>query len=303
MSEDFIFKHRDRLKNHFVNVSKVLLYGYGGLSDGAKITFQVIDGFDWEDKVTGDSKGYVFPAAETIAKIRNTTVRTIQRHIKELEMVRLITRQRRKYRASVLFIESVSDKEADDYFEILKNSGKRVGEREKEVNTRNDKNVVSKQAEETTKMSVLYIKENEDKENEINVNEDLKNSNRGGKAQSLRDILIHYKLDVSKKKKKLPRILEHQKIIDKDKRDYLASEIAEKLNDQKSLGAFRTIAEKVPEQVIFEVLSSIKETAREGKIRVSRGALFMDIIKGYCESNGINLGFDSKKPARTIPGA
>lgn len=303
MSEDFIFKHRDRLKNHFVNVSKVLLYGYGSLSDGAKITFQVIDGFDWEDKVTGDSKGYVFPAAETIAKIRNTTVRTIQRHIKELEMARLITRQRRKYRASVLFIESVSDKEADDYFEILKNSGKRVGEREKEVNTRNDKNVVSEQAGETTKMSVLYIKENEDKENEINVNEDLKNSNREGKTQSLRDILIHYKLDVSKKKKKLPKILEPQKIIDKDKRDYLASEIAEKLNDQKSLGAFRTIAEKVPEQVIFEVLSSIKETAREGKIRVSRGALFMDIIKGYCESNGINLGFDSKKSARTTPGA
>src|ERR1035437_7182979 len=303
MSEDFIFKHRNLLKNHFVNVSKVLLYGYKNLSDGAKITFQVIDGFDWEDKATGDSKGYVFPAAETIAKIRNTTVRTIQRHIKELETVRIITRQRRKYRASVLFIESVSDKEADDYFEVLKNNGKRVEKREHEVDIRNDKNVVSKQAGETTKMSVLYIKENKKKENEINVNEILKNSTRVGKTRSLRDILVHYDLDIPRKAKKQLKVLKNQKFIDKDKRDYLASEMAEKLNDQKSLGAFRTIAEKVPEQVIFEVLSSIKETAREGKIKVSKGALFVDIIKGYCESNGIELGFESKKPARMILGA
>ncbi len=316
MSEDFIFKHRNRLKNHFVNVSKVLLYGYRNLSDGAKITFQVIDGFDWEDKTTGDSKGYVFPAAETIAKIRNTTVRTVQRHIKELETARLITRQRRKYRASVLFIESVSDKEADNYFEMLKNNGKRVGKREEKEDTRNDKNVSSKQVGETTKMSVLYIKENKNKENEINVNEDFKTfkneesreqtekQNRGGKMKSLKDLMAQYDLQKPRKVKKETKLQRKTvKIngnVDRNKRDYLASEMADKLNDQKSLGAFRIIAEKVPEPVIFEILSSVKETAKEGKIRVSRGALFVDIIKGYCESNGIKLGFSSKKPSRRI---
>lgn len=302
MSGDFIFKHRNRLKNHFVNVSKVLLYGYRNLSDGAKITFQVIDGFDWEDKTTGDSKGYVFPAAETIAKIRNTTVRTVQRHIKELETARLITRQRRKYRASVLFIESVSDKEADNYFEMLKNNGKRVAKREEEEDTRNDKNVSSKQVGETTKMSVLYIKEDKNKENEINVNEDYISRRNNGTKQ-LRDIMMHYKLQMPGKVKNKPKKVRYTGNIDKNQRDYLASEMATKLHDKKSLGCFRVIAKKVPEQVIFEVLSSIKETAREGKIRVSKGALFVDIIKGYCESNGIELGFGTKKPYRTIPGA
>ncbi len=283
MSEDFIFKHRNRLKNHFVNVSKVLLYGYKRLSDGAKITFQVIDGFDWEDKETGDSKGFVFPAAETIAKIRNTTVRTIQRHIKELEEAKLITRQRRKYKASVLFIETVSDKEADNYFELLKKTGK-ARQIEKEVESRNDKNVVSEKRGETTKMSVLYKKENEDfKKDEINVNEQktLK-TKKGNGVVALRDILMQYGLKSPQKTKKPDSLV---------KRDYLAENIAEKLNDKKSLGCFRVIADKIPQEVIFEVLASVKKTAAAGKIRENKGALFVDIIKKYAESRGVDLNF------------
>ena len=59
--EAFIFKRRNRLKKHFVNVSNVLLYCYEFVSDAAKITFQVIDGFDWESKETGESKGWSEP--------------------------------------------------------------------------------------------------------------------------------------------------------------------------------------------------------------------------------------------------
>lgn len=77
MEEALIFQRRNRLKKHFVTTSNVLLYGYVNLSDAAKITYQVIDGFDWESKETGDSKGYAFPAVETLAAIRHTTVRTI----------------------------------------------------------------------------------------------------------------------------------------------------------------------------------------------------------------------------------
>ena len=83
MKDEIIIRHRQRMKHHFVNTSKVLLYGYGSLSDAAKITYQVIDGFDWADKETGESKGYAFPAAETIAEIRCISVRTVQRHIAE----------------------------------------------------------------------------------------------------------------------------------------------------------------------------------------------------------------------------
>ncbi len=50
MAEDIIFRRRNKLKKHFTNTSNVLLYCYAFVSDAAKITFQVIDGFDWESK-------------------------------------------------------------------------------------------------------------------------------------------------------------------------------------------------------------------------------------------------------------
>jgi len=119
MQDEVIFRRRQRLKYHFVNTSKVLLYGYRDLSDAAKITYQVIDGFDWEDKETGESKGYAFPATETIAEIRGTTTRTVRRHLKELEQVGLLTRVRRRNRSSILYIENVSDKETDRYLKLF----------------------------------------------------------------------------------------------------------------------------------------------------------------------------------------
>ncbi len=285
MQETFVFQRRNRLKKHFVNTSNVLLYCYEALSDAAKITFQIIDGFDWEDHETGESKGYVYPAVETLADIRKTSTRTIQRHILELIEAKLLTRFRRRNKPSLLYIEEVSEVEINKYFDVFKTKS--------EANkSRNDKNVVSHKAPETTKMSFAYSnKKDEVKENEINVNEDLKNSSRRGGTQSLRDILIHYDLNVSKKATRQPKVPVNYQVVDKDKRDFLASEMAEKLNDQKSLGCYRTIAEKVPQSVIFEVLSSIKETAREGKIKQSKGALFVDIIKGYCETKQIDLGF------------
>ncbi len=112
MQEDIIFKRRNRLKKHFTNTSNVLLYCYETLTDAAKITFQVIDSFDWEDKESQDSKGYVFPAVETIAKLRRASERTIRRHILELIGAKLLTRIRRRNKPSILYIEEVSDEEA-----------------------------------------------------------------------------------------------------------------------------------------------------------------------------------------------
>ncbi len=294
MEEAVIFQRRNRLKKHFVNTSNVLLYGYQTLSDAAKITYQVIDGFDWESKDTGASKGYVFPAVETLAKIRHTTDRTIRRHINELVDVKLLSRQRRRYKPSILFIEEISEKEINSYLIIFvdkKGEEPKIGER---FNPRMDKNVRSQQHPEWTKMSVQYKKENEVlKENEINVNENFKSSktktteNRDGQITSLGTILAKYGLKRPKIKEKPETIL---------KRDYLAQEMAEKLNDEKSLGCYRVIADKIPQPVIFEVLGSVKETAIAGKIKESRGALFVEIIKQYAQKKEIELGFKNRDP-------
>lgn len=283
MNENFVFQRRNRLKKHFVNTSNVLLYCYEALSDAAKITFQVIDGFDWEDHETGESKGYVYPAVETLANIRKTSTRTIQRHILELIEAKLLTRLRRRNKSSVLYIEEVSEIEINKYFDV-------INPKDEANKSRNDKNVVSHKAPETTKMSFAYSnKKDEKKENEINVNEDLK-KRKGSGMMSLQGIMKQYDID----KHTLPKtkVKSLQSVPkNRDKRDYYAQEIADTLGDQKSLGCYRVIAEKVPEPVIFEVLSSIKEAAREGKIKVSRGALFVDIIKTYCNTHGITLNF------------
>lgn len=117
-----------------------------------------------------------------------------------------------------------------------------------------------------------------------NVNDNFKTFKKRGNGETvaLRDILMQYGLKRRPKPKKPDRILE---------RDYLAQEIADKLSDQKSLGCFRVIAEKIPQTVIFEVLGSVKETANAGKIRESRGALFVEIMKRYADGKGIELGF------------
>src|ERR1035437_9969717 len=141
MQEEVVFKRRNRLKKHFVNVSNVLLYGYKALSDAAKITYQVIEGFDWEDKETGDSKGFVFPSIEKIAEIRNAAKRTIFRHIQELEKVLLLTRVRRRNKASILYIEEVSDIEANSYLvQYVDKAPTQKPEAESNVKSRTAKN-------------------------------------------------------------------------------------------------------------------------------------------------------------------
>jgi hypothetical protein len=74
-------------------------------------------------------------------------------------------------------------------------------------------------------------------------------------------------------------------------KELLAEEIAEELNDNHSLGAFRTIADKISEQRVRIFLSVIKDTYLTGKIKKNRGAMFVSLAKAYAGKNGINLNF------------
>ena len=307
--EEIIFRRRNRLKKHFVNVSNVLLYCYDFVSDAAKITFQVIDGFDWESKETGESKGFVFPAVETIAKIRHTSVRTIQRHMLKLIKAKLLTRVRQRNKPSILYIEEVSDEEIQKFFAFFDAKEKKLEPIQAEASTksRNDKNVVSHKAPETTKMSFAYKEEKEKKENEINVNADFKKTaekKRHG-MQGMKDIMQRFDIvqPPPVQKPKLPRKSSVRQISEeKLKRDYFAEQIATELDDQKSLGCYRVIAEKVPQPVIFETLGSVKEMWRAGNIKKSRGALFVDIIKQHCEKKQIALPFGERAIQKILIG-
>jgi len=72
-------------------------------------------------------------------------------------------------------------------------------------------------------------------------------------------------------------------------KELLAKEIAEELEDNHSLGAFRTVVDKISEQQIRIFLSIIKDNYLSGKIRKNRGAMFVSLAKAYAIKNNINL--------------
>ena len=74
-------------------------------------------------------------------------------------------------------------------------------------------------------------------------------------------------------------------------KEQLAKEIAEELGDNHSLGAFRTIVDKISEQKIRIFLSIIKDTYLTGKIKKNRGAMFISLAKDYAVKNNIDLNF------------
>jgi hypothetical protein len=319
MSGDVIFKKRIRAKDQYINTSLVLLYCYPDLSDAAKVTYQIIDSFDWESKGTGESKGYVFPSIDKLAQIRGTSKRTIFLHIQQLEKAQLLTRERRRNKPSILYIEDVSKKEYARYEETI--LGKRVQKPEDQeekkpamptqkttqeysTKSRSAKNCSSQKAREVQKIALAYNDEiPQRKHNEINVNENLqkdeqkKPERKVSVMQGVGDILKRFD-PVNKHSAQKPKIQKKPLIKlspnEKAKRDYLAQEMADSLGDQKSLGAFRVIAQAVPEIIIRDYLASVKETWKEGKIKQSRGALFISMIRQYSEKKQIDLGFKIK---------
>ena len=74
-------------------------------------------------------------------------------------------------------------------------------------------------------------------------------------------------------------------------KELLAKEIAEELKDDHSLGAFRVIVDKIPEQQIRIFLSIIKDTHLTGKIKKNKGAMFVSLAKEYAKKNNIDLNF------------
>jgi hypothetical protein len=65
------------------------------------------------------------------------------------------------------------------------------------------------------------------------------------------------------------------------RRDWLAREILDVLHDEHSLGFYRKVAQTVPEHWIFEALSEVRLAEREGRVRVSKGAMFVALIRKH----------------------
>jgi len=69
----------------------------------------------------------------------------------------------------------------------------------------------------------------------------------------------------------------------KTKKELLALDLAEELNDRKNLSLYLRCAEKYPESFLRKVLSEVKEIPAE-RIKKSKAALFCYLVKKYAEN-------------------
>jgi DNA-binding MarR family transcriptional regulator len=232
--ENVTFRRRNKLKKRFVITDKVLLYGYPGLSDGARVTYMVLDGFDWEDEA-GLRKGFAFPSKAHLAEIRELDERTVQRHVQELEAAGLVTREGRAGQTNIYWLEDASEEEAQRCEQKL------IG---------GDKNVSPGE----TEMSPVIIRTEE----------------------RLNDVM------------QTP--LSKARMVSDNEGQYLVDEMLSVLGDVESEGYYRRLAATVPKDIIYEALSLVKRAVHEGKIRKSRGALFVAIVKRACADRGVVVG-------------
>lgn len=75
--------------------------------------------------------------------------------------------------------------------------------------------------------------------------------------------------------------VEHESADARKRREWLAREILAVLHDEHSLGFYRKVARAVPEHRVFEALSEVRLAGHEGRIRTSKGALFVSLIKPH----------------------
>lgn len=258
--EDLQLRHRNRLRHHYTMTSNVLLFGYKKLSDGAKLTYQVVDSFDWEDD-GGVRKGYAYPSIARVASARGVNERTIQRHLAELEDAALLEREVRVGMPNLLIINEPSEKEAGEYLASL-----RKGEGDKNVTPAGDKNVTHKQ----------------DKREEYKPVNEEDSEYRAGKPERLGSILGR-------------RLVQRQTDeidVEQEKVKFLAELMREVLADSHSEPYFRKVARIYPSQVIMETIGIVKELAADGKVRKNRAALFAHVLKSRKPAVELTLADD-----------
>jgi len=72
-------------------------------------------------------------------------------------------------------------------------------------------------------------------------------------------------------------------------KEFFAKDLAEQLNDDHSLGFYRKIVDIMPEHLIFQALSEVKDAYLTGRVKKSRAALFTTIVKAKALEHNINL--------------
>lgn len=109
-------RRRNKLSGHTTAVSNIVIYGYGQLSDAAKMTYIALESYDWPDE-NGQSKGKAWPSIGRLAADRGKSYDSICRHLKELNAAGLVGIESGKQfgRSNVYWLEEPASSEVEAY--------------------------------------------------------------------------------------------------------------------------------------------------------------------------------------------
>jgi len=311
------YTEKEEVTLRFYQTPKALFKNpkYKGLSLGPKLMYSILrDRLDLSIKNNWqDEKGYIYLiySIEELASLLEIDRKAIMRYKKSLVDYKLIIDKRlgqgRSNRIYVLKPElwdsqksqkgtsrspktvppEVHNKDTNDTYvnEPNLNNVNRTSSEEVVENSRGEVNEKTEENKEDINDIRRKIKESLKEKRKCNFIEP-KNS---GKEKKLLEKNTEPKSKYSKNSEieEYPRIKGYRS----REKELLAKEIAEELEDNHSLGAFRAVVDKISEQQIRIFLSIIKDTYLTGKIKKNKGAMFVSLAKAYAKKNNINLSF------------
>ncbi|MCJ7517032.1 MAG: replication initiator protein A [Methanomassiliicoccales archaeon] len=311
------YTEKEEVTLRFYQVPKALFKNpiYEGLSLGSKLMYSILrDRLDMSIKNNWkDEKGYIYLifSGEELINLLEVSKNTVTKYKRELVKHRLIINKRLgQGKSNMIYVLKPEIKEflnpKNWESRIPKNTlleSQKIHPNDTNVNDPNLNNVNTAGRGEVVGNSKGEIKEivTEDEEdiNDIRskIKESLKENGKcnftelenSGKERKLSennsDPKGRYSKDSKEGEYPGPRRYRSRET------ELLAKEIAEELGDNHSLGAFHAVVDKISEQQIRIFLSIIKDTYLTGKIKKSRGAMFISLAKVYTAKNNINLNF------------
>ena len=309
---DRFYTEKEEVTLRFYQTPKALFKNskYKGLSLGPKLVYSILrDRLDlsiknrWKDK-----NGFIYlvfsvEELSTLLEINKETVITYKRKLIKYRLI--IDKRLGQGKSNRIYVLKPEIKKflntENPYSRVWKNKLLEYGKsnpNDTDINETNLNNVNTADREGDVENSREEIKE------EIAENEEGINDIRRKIKESLKE-RKKYKFtepeDSGKEKSTDPKGRYHKsskieeypgpKRYKSREKELLAKEIAEELEDEQSLGAFRTVVDKISEQQIRIYLSIVKDTCLTGKIKKSRGAMFISLAKAYAKKNNINLNF------------
>ena len=256
---DRFYTEKEEMTLRFYQVPKALFKNprYKGLSLGPKLMYSILrDRLELSIKNNWkDEKGYIYLIFSLKELIRLLTIdeKTVIKYKKELVKYALIVDKR-----------------------VGQGNPNRIYVLKPELGDSQNWNFSSSRTVKKALLEQEKVHPNDTDVNETNLN----NVNRAGS-----EVVVENSKGEIKKYPGPKRYRSREK-------EELAKEIAEELNDDHSLGAFRAIVDKISEQQIRIFLSIIKDTYLTGKIKKSMGAMFISLAKAYAVKNNINLNFE-----------